>query len=295
MKRLFVICGPTASGKTSLAIDLAKQFNTDIISADSKQFFREMSIGTAKPTAEELAKVPHHFVNSLSVSDEYSAGDFEQDVMTKLGQLFTTKDNVVLVGGSGLYIKAVTEGLDNLPKTSEATRNQLNKRLETEGLEALSTELQRIDPERAEQISLSNPQRVIRSLEVYYETGQTYSSFTTSTKKERDFAIEQYAIDWERKVLYDRINERVEQMFYEGLIDEVKSLIPYKNTNALNTIGYNELFKYFDGEIDLEEAKRLIKRNTRRFAKRQITWLQKHDVQWLQPNEIQDFVTSVSK
>ncbi len=284
MKELIVIGGPTASGKTSLAIETALELKTEIISADSRQFYKEMSIGTAKPTAEELSRVQHHFINSSSITEEYSAGQFEQEALAQLHKLFETNDHVVCVGGSGLYIKALTEGFDALPKQSKAIREQLNEQVNTAGLAALQEELKQKDPEYAQSVDLANPQRVIRALEIIRGTGKKYSDLRKNQKKKRAFTTTYYAIDWPRELLYERINQRVDNMMEEGLLEEVKSLYNVRHNNALNTVGYKELFDYLAGHHSLDDAIALIKRNTRRYAKRQLTWFRRiPEINYLPP------------
>ena len=284
MKRLIIIAGPTASGKTDLAIQVAKYLNTEIISCDSRQIFKEVSIGTAQPTQEELGRVKHHFVASHSIHDEYSAGDFEKDVICLLNELFQRYDNVVMVGGSGLYIRAVCNGLDSFPEVNPAVRDTLNKELQEFGVNRLFDELQAVDPIAAANIEGKNPQRVIRALEIFRETGKPISSFRKFEKVKRDFDIEQYVLDLPRELLYNRINQRVDFMMEAGLLDEVRSVFQFKHLNSLNTVGYKELFEYIEGETSLEEAVELIKRNTRRYAKRQLTWFRRdEEAVWIQP------------
>jgi len=284
MKRLIIIAGPTASGKTDLAIQVAKYLNTEIISCDSRQIFKEVSIGTAQPTQEELGRVKHHFVASHSIHDEYSAGDFEKDVICLLNELFQRYDNVVMVGGSGLYIRAVCNGLDSFPEVNPAVRDTLNKELQEFGVNRLFDELQAVDPIAAANIEGKNPQRVIRALEIFRETGKPISSFRKFEKVKRDFDIEQYVLDLPRELLYNRINQRVDFMMEAGLLDEVRSVFQFKHLNSLNTVGYKELFEYIEDETSLEEAVELIKRNTRRYAKRQLTWFRKdEEAVWIQP------------
>lgn len=289
-KRLTVVLGPTASGKTSLAIQLAQQLNTEIISADSRQFFREMTIGTAKPTPSELAAAPHHFINSHSISDDYSAGQFEKDALQKIAKLHSKHDDVILVGGSGLYIKAVCEGLDQFPDVDPSIRQRLKKDLEAHGLNALQNQLKSLDAEHFQHMDRSNPQRVIRALEVTIGTGQPYSSFLAKGAAKRPFEIEKIGIDWDRDTLYHRINQRVDLMVAAGLVDEVQALFPQKHLNALQTVGYQEIFDFLEGKHDLDRAIELIKQNSRRFAKRQLTWFRRDpSIKWVQPNEIEDF------
>lgn len=293
-KTLIVIVGPTAIGKTSLAIELAKHYQTEIISADSRQFFKEMSIGTAKPSAEELATAPHHFINSHSVNQLFSTGDFEVQALALMEKLFTKYEVLVMVGGSGLYINAVCNGLDDMPEIDLDIREKLNQQFADEGIEAIRKQLAVLDPEYFAKVDQSNPQRMIRGLEVVLSTGQRLSSFLTANKKERPFNIIKIGLNTEREKLYHQINHRVDLMMQEGLLEEVKSLEAYKELNALKTVGYSEIFDYLDGNTDLATAIDKIKQNTRRFAKRQLTWFKK-DTQttWFEPGqdkEVLDFV-----
>jgi len=284
VKQLIVIGGATASGKTTLAIEQALAHNTEIISADSRQFYKEMAIGTAKPSPEELARVKHHFVNSLSIEQSYSSGEFEKDALKKIAKLHEDHDTVVMVGGSGLYIKAVCEGFDTFPEIPPGIRDQLKTRFEKEGKTPLLEELKKLDPEYAKTVDEDNPQRIIRALEVCQSSGQPFSTFLNQEKPKRPFESIIYCIDWPREELYDRINKRVDLMFDQGLLEEARGLHSKEALNALQTVGYQELFSFFNKEIDLEEAKRLIKRNSRRYAKRQLTWFRRNkDVIWVKP------------
>ena len=281
-KTLIVIAGPTAAGKTAAAIELAKQLHTEIISADSRQLYREMSIGTAKPSAEELSAVKHHFIDSHSITEIFSVGDFEKQALQVLNDIFKTHDFALLVGGSGLYIKAVCEGFDDLPTASAEIRERLNHEFEEKGLTWLQEKLKVADPVYASQVDMNNPQRLIRALEVTESTGQPFSSYRKSTVNLRPFNIIKLGLNLPREVLYDRINRRVDDMISKGLVEEVRSLLPYRQLNALNTVGYSELFDYFDGKTDMDTAISLIKQNTRRFAKRQLTWFRKDkEIKWL--------------
>jgi tRNA dimethylallyltransferase len=281
-KTLIVIAGPTASGKTAAAIQLAQHYNTVIVSADSRQFFREMSIGTAKPTEEELAEAPHHFINSHSITGPFSVGDFERQCMQLLDELFKQHDVVILVGGSGLYIKAIAEGFDELPTADPGIRDRLNTELAANGIAPLQGRLKQVDPAYYTEVDISNPQRVIRALEVYEATGNPISSYRKSTVNKRPFNIIKFGLDMPREKLYDRINQRVDLMVKDGLVEEVAALTPYRHYNALNTVGYSELFEYFDGKTDMDTAIAAIKQNTRRFAKRQLTWFRKDkEMIWL--------------
>jgi tRNA dimethylallyltransferase len=278
---LFVIHGPTASGKTSLAVALAKSLNTEVLSSDSRQFYREMSIGTAKPDEEEMAGVKHHFIDSLSVDDEYSAGDFERDALHLLDKLFQKNDVMIMVGGSGLYADAVTKGFDELPSDPEI-REQLIRELEDKGIEVLQAELQKRDPEHFKNSDIQNPQRLVRALEVCRISQKPYSSFRSGEPKDRSFDILEVALHRPRKELYERIEVRVDQMMHAGLEAEAQALFSKKELPALNTVGYKELFDYFEGRHSKERAIELIKRNTRRFAKRQMTWFRKNEsIHWI--------------
>ncbi|MGB0886304.1 MAG: tRNA (adenosine(37)-N6)-dimethylallyltransferase MiaA [Chitinophagales bacterium] len=284
-KYLICILGPTASGKTKLAIEAANYFDTEIISTDSRQFYKEMSIGTAKPTPEELAQAKHHFIDTLSVKDKYSAGQFEHDALEKIAELHKTKDVVVLAGGSGLYINAILFGIDPFPEISKETRAKVVNIYKEGGIEALKNELRKLDPEHYITVDLDNHRRLMRALEVCFASGTTYSSFRKQEAKARNFKVIKIAYDRDREKLYERINRRVEIMIAQGLEEEVKALIPHKDAYALNTIGYKELFPYLEGEISLEEAVELIKRNSRRYAKRQITWFgNDKEISWISPS-----------
>lgn len=288
-KTLIVVVGPTAVGKTALAIQLAQFYKTEIISADSRQFFEEMNIGTAKPSKEELAAAPHHFINSHSVKTLFSVGDFEVEALKLIDQLFLKKDLVIMVGGSGLYVDALCKGLDELPEIDLTIREQLNQQLANDGIESIKTQLQTLDPEYFSKVDQSNPQRMIRGLEVVLSSGQKLSSFLTAQKKERPFNIVKIGLNTERNLLYDRINHRVDLMMDAGLLEEVKNLQTYRKYNALNTVGYSELFDFIDGKTDLNSAVAMIKQNTRRFAKRQLTWFRRDEnIAWFEPNQIEE-------
>lgn len=282
---LVTIVGPTAIGKTRLAIDLAKYFNTEILSADSRQFYKEMTIGTAVPTKDQLAEVPHHFIQHKSIQDDYNVGDFEREALKTLEELFKVQDVVVLAGGSGLYVDAVTRGLDYFPEVDEDIREQLNQSYVEGGILILQKKLRQLDPDYYEKVDLANPHRLIRALGVSLASGKPYSSFLNKRQVKRPFRMITVGLTADRTVLYDRINKRVDLMMEQGLLDEVKTLEQYQDRNALQTVGYKELFKYISGSWELEIAVREIKKNTRRYAKRQITWLKKHtDVHWIPYN-----------
>ena len=274
-KYLIVVSGPTAIGKTALSLDIAKNYSAEIISCDSRQFYKEMSIGTAVPSKEELAEVQHHFIQNLSISENYSVGQFERDALVKIKELHQSSNVVVMVGGSGLYIDAVCRGFDNFPNVPKEIRDELNTRCKTEGIEVLVKELQAIDPEYHKIVDKLNPHRIIRALEIYKASGKTFTSFRIRQDLKRNFKTIKVILSREREVLYERINNRVDIMLEEGLLDEVKSVYKYKENNALQTVGYKELFSYLDEEISLEFAISEIKKNTRRYAKRQMTWFRR--------------------
>ena len=279
---LIVIAGPTASGKTSTAIALAKRWNTEIISADSRQFYKEMRIGTAVPSLKELHEVKHHFIQNISILDDFDVAAYEREVIQLLEQLFMYYERVILTGGSGLFIDAVCRGIDVMPDIDKEVRQRVSALLHEGGLTALQQEVQRLDPEYWKVVDWRNPRRLQRALEVCYQTGSTFTSFRKQTVAQRDFRIEKYALLWERQELYNRINQRVEQMLSEGLVEEARKLLPYRHCNALTTVGYKELFDYFDGKCNLMEAIEQIKLNTRHYAKRQMTWLRRDsEYQWV--------------
>lgn len=288
-KTLISIVGPTAIGKTALSIKLAQHFNTEIVSADSRQFFKEMNIGTAVPSTEEQNAAKHHFIQHISVKDNYSVGDFERDAMSKIEAIHKKNDIAIMVGGSGLYVKAVTKGLDNFPNVDESIRTELNKRLLDEGIEALQNQLKSLDFNAYQSIAIDNPQRLIRALEICIGSGQPYSSFLTNPEKSRPFKTLSIGLNAERSTIYDRINQRVDIMVKNGLLEEAKTLLKHKDLNALNTVGYKELFNYFEGEWTLDFAISEIKKNTRRFAKRQLTWFRKDEtIKWF------DYTTDIT-
>jgi tRNA dimethylallyltransferase len=290
-KTLIVIAGPTAIGKTALAIQIAQHYQTEIISADSRQFFKEMSIGTAKPNTQELAAAPHHFINSHSITEEVSVGTYEKEAIHKIEPLFQKHDVLVMVGGSGLYVNAVLYGFDEIPKADESIREKLNQQFIKEGIESLQKQLLELDPTYYKEVDIRNPQRVIRALEVCMCSGKPYSSFRKTENKARNFEVTLIGLDVEREKLYERINQRVDLMMEEGLLEEVKSLQEHQHLNALKTVGYTELFKYLNNECSLPEAVEKIKQNTRNFAKRQLTWFRKNEeLIWFEP----DFTTIIA-
>jgi len=281
-KYLIVIAGPTASGKTALSIEVANALNAEILSCDSRQFYQEMTIGTAKPSPDELAAAVHHFVDCWSIHRDYSIGDYEREVTTFLNDYYKQKDIAVMVGGSGLYIKAVCEGVDTYPDVDKQIRMDLMTTLEKEGIESLQEELKVRDFVYYNKVDLSNPHRLVRALEICRGTGKPFSSFQGKQATKRPFEVIKVGIDWERPKLYERINKRVDLMMEAGLLKEAKSLYPLRALNALQTVGYREFFDHFDGKTSLEEAVELVKRNTRRYAKRQMTWFRKEkEMYWV--------------
>ncbi|WP_445382380.1 tRNA (adenosine(37)-N6)-dimethylallyltransferase MiaA [Robiginitalea sp. IMCC43444] len=278
---LITICGPTGIGKTSWAILLARHYNTVILSADSRQFYKEMTIGTAVPAKEELRAAPHYFIQHRTVKEAYTVGDYQKEALSKLEELFSEHSIVIMAGGSGLYLDAVTKGLDEFPEVDPALRDSLRERLQTEGLNPLQQLLVEKDPVYAGRADLNNPQRVLRALEVCLQSGQPYSSFLGKRKASDFFKNIPLGITGSREIIYKRIEERVDRMMEQGLLEEARELYPLKDLNALQTVGYQELFRFFDGEISLEEAVKEIKKNSRRFAKRQGTWFRKNaDIKW---------------
>lgn len=276
-KTLITLSGPTAGGKTALAIRLANILDAEIFSCDSRQFYKEMTIGTAVPSDEELSQAKHHFIQHLSIHQAYSVGKFEQDAIRALSDYFTKKDVAILVGGSGLYMQAVTEGLDVFPEVSEDIRNELGERLNTLGMANLQEELQKLDPLYYEKVDINNPSRVMRALGVCLSSGQTYSSFLGKPKPKRPFDVLPLTLEIDRNLLYVRINQRVDAMIQAGLLQEAHTLYPHRELNALQTVGYKELFDFFDGKIDLDQAVADIKQHTRNFAKRQLTWIRRKE------------------
>jgi tRNA dimethylallyltransferase len=295
-KTLIVITGPTAVGKTTLCMDIAKHFGIPIINADSRQIYRELKIGTARPTDEQTQAVRHYFVGTLSLDDYYSASLFEQQVLQLLDQLFQASDYALLTGGSMMYIDAVCDGIDDIPTIDDETRRLMKQRLADEGLEALCEELRRLDPEYYEIVDRQNPRRVVHALEICTMTGKTYTSFRRRKRRQRPFSIVKIALNRPREELYERINCRVDQMMSDGLLEEAHALYPRRELNALNTVGYKELFDYLDGRWPLEEAVERIKGNTRRYARKQLTWYKKDEqIRWFHPDDkesIIDYITN---
>ncbi|MBQ6085293.1 MAG: tRNA (adenosine(37)-N6)-dimethylallyltransferase MiaA [Bacteroidaceae bacterium] len=293
---LFVLLGPTAVGKTELSIQLAEFLASPIINCDSRQFFRELQIGTAPPTSKEMERVKHYFVGTLGLQDYYSAAQYEQEALQLINKLSETHQNLLLSGGSMMYIDAVCKGIDDIPTIDAETRQFMHKRLENEGLDVLLQELKIVDPEYYELVDRKNHKRVVHALEIYYSSGKNFSSFRTSIRKRRPFRIVKIGLRRERADLFDRINRRVDQMMENGLLDEAKRLYPYRMENSLNTVGYKELFNYLDGEWDLATAVERIKKNTRVYAKKQMTWFQKDkEIIWFHPNEYTEIENFVAK
>ena len=296
MKTLIVIAGPTASGKTAFAIKMAKALNTVILSADSRQFYKEMSIGTAAPTEEELSQAKHYFVHHISIEDRYDVADYERDAMQLLDELFKTHDAVIMTGGSGLFIDAVCYGIDAMPDVEPEIREKVQKLYDQGGMKALQNEVQRLDPEYYALVDQQNPRRLQRALEVCYQTGKTFTSFRSGNTVQRNFDIKKYALLWDRQQLIERIDKRVDMMMKQGLLEEAKALYPKRHLNALNTVGYKELFAYFDGDCTLKEAVEQIKIHTRQYAKRQMTWLRKDtSYHWIMPEDFDNTVSALQQ
>ncbi len=291
-----MVGGPTAVGKTDFSIRLALHYGTEIISADSRQVYKEMNIGTAKPDSEELSAVPHHFVDVFPPEKEYNAGMFEKDALSLLETLFQQHDQVVVAGGSGMYVQALCQGIDEMPDVPPAIRKELNKKLGSEGLESLLSLLELSDPEYFGQVDRQNPQRIVRALEVCMATGKPYSSFRKQNFPERPFNIIRIGLDRPREELYARIDKRMDQMIAEGLFEEAGKLFPLRHLNALQTVGYKEIFEYLEGKYDKEEAIRLLKRNSRRYAKRQLTWFRKDaEFHWFHPDDLRKAILFIEK
>lgn len=295
-KKLIVITGPTAVGKTALCMQVARHYDIPIVNADSRQLYRELPIGTAAPTAEQQQAVRHYFVGTLGIDDYYSASMYEQQVMTLLPQLFAVSDYALLSGGSMMYIDAVCNGIDDIPTVDDQTRSLMKQRLADEGLEALVEELRRLDPEHYEIVDRQNPRRVVHALEICHMTGRTYTSFRTAHKKQRPFQIVKIGLNRPREELYARINRRVDLMMEQGLEEEARRMFPHKGVNALNTVGYKELFDYFEGRWSLNEAVERIKGNTRRYARKQLTWFRRdQSMRWFHPDQSEQIKTYIEE
>ncbi|MEQ8363779.1 MAG: tRNA (adenosine(37)-N6)-dimethylallyltransferase MiaA [Cyclobacteriaceae bacterium] len=293
-KRLIVVVGPTAVGKTGIAIQLAKTFHSEIISADSRQLYKEMTIGTAKPSVHELEEVKHHFIDHISIEKTYDAGQYGRDAHDLISEIFKNKDMLILCGGSGLYVKAILEGFDEMPDIPDSLRQEIIEEYNEKGLDWLQQQVSEHDPEYFNEVDQKNPQRLMRAIEVIRHSGLPASSFRKKEKRKLPFGVVKIGLELDRNTLYDRINQRVDDMFEAGLLEEARKLHPKKSLNALQTVGYQELFGYFDGDYDLEEAVRLLKRNTRRYAKRQMTWFKKDDeIKWFQPSQLDEVVNYI--
>lgn len=291
---LIVLLGPTGVGKTDISLEIARHFSCEIISADSRQFFREMKTGTAVPSNEQLSEIKHHFIAFLSVKDYYSSSLFERDVIKILPDLFSKNRIVLMTGGSGMYIDAVTDGIDDIPDIEPVIRDKIIKKFKEEGLEGLRIALKLLDPQHYEKVDLKNPKRIIRALEICEATGRPYSSFLKKEERDRDFKVIKIGLERPREDLYRRINLRVDDMIRNGLEDEAGSLFEFRHLNALNSVGYREFFDFFEGKISREKAIELIKRNTRRYAKRQITWWGKDkDIRWFDPDNVVKIISSI--
>ena len=295
-KTLLVLIGPTGVGKTELSLRLAERFQTDIISSDSRQLYADLKIGTAAPTPEQLARVPHHFVGTLQLTDYYSAAQYETEVMILLSVLFQEKDIVILTGGSMMYVDAVCKGIDDIPTVDEKTRTLMKQRYEEEGLDNLCAELKLLDPEYYKIVDLKNPKRVVHALEICYMTGRTYTSFRTRSAKERPFNILKIGLTRDREELYERINRRVDMMIEDGLLEEAKVVYPYKHLNSLNTVGYKEIFNYLDGEWDLSFAIEKIKQNSRIYSRKQMTWFKRdEEIVWFHPEQEKEILNYIEE
>ncbi len=291
MKTLFVLIGPTGVGKTELSLSIAEMLGCDIVSADSRQMYADLKIGTAAPTSKELTRVRHHFVGQLALTDYYSAARYEEEAMECLSKLFSQNDYALLTGGSMMYVDAVCKGIDDIPTVDTETRSFMMERYEKEGLETLCAELRLLDPEYYRTVDLKNPKRVIHALEICHMTGRTYTSYRTQTCKERPFRIIKIGLRREREELYERINRRVEVMMEQGLLEEVKSVLPYRHLNSLNTVGYKELFMYLDGEWTLDFAIEKIKQNSRIYSRKQMTWFKRDtEIHWFHPDETERII-----
>lgn len=296
-KRIIVLAGPTAVGKTALSVRLAKYFDTVILSADSRQFYKETSVGTAKPTEDEMQGVPHYFIDSLSIHEQYNVGQFEKEALELLNELFKTKDIVIVAGGSGLYIKALCDGIDEMPAIPEWVRGSLNEDFKQKGLQFLQEQVAMVDPDYYKIVDKNNPQRLIRVLELHHATGRNMSYYRAQNNEvERPFSITKIGLERPREKLYKRIDLRMDEMIAEGLFEEAEKFLPFKHLNALQTVGYSEIFGFLEGEYDREEAVRLLKRNSRRYAKRQLTWFKKdQQFQWFHPDQEAEIIKTIER
>lgn len=294
MKTLIVVLGPTGVGKSDISIQLARYFNTDIISADSRQVFRELSIGTAVPSEDDLNSAPHHFIQARSIHDYYNVSQYETEVLEKAEQLFKTKNPLILTGGSMLYIDTICNGIDDIPTVTPEIRSEVVAWYNANGLEALQQRLQQMDPEYYRIVDLNNAKRLLHAVEICQMTGKTFTSFRTKTFRERPFQIIKVGINQDRELLYERINQRVDRMIEAGLLEEAKSVYPFRTLNSLNTVGYKELFDYFDGSCTLDQAIDLIKRNSRRYARKQLTWFRRDKgINWFTPDQYQEIISFI--
>lgn len=296
MDTLIIVLGPTGVGKSDISIQLAKHYHSEIISADSRQFFRELSIGTAVPSPDDLNMVPHHFIQTKSIHDYYNVSEYETEALHLISELFTRLNPIVLTGGSMLYVDTICNGIDDIPTVDPEVRDDVISWYEKNGMEALRQRLLEIDPEYYRIVDLNNPKRLLHAVEIHQMTGMPFTSFRKKTIKERPFRIIKIGVNQDRKILYDRINERVLRMIDAGLLEEAKSVYPYRKLNSLNTVGYKELFSYLDGDCSLDEAIDLIQRNTRKYARKQLTWFRRdQQIKWFEPDQIQEIIGYVDQ
>jgi tRNA dimethylallyltransferase len=292
MHTLIVVLGPTGVGKSDISIQLAKYYQTEIISADSRQFFRELSIGTAVPSPEDLRTIPHHFIQTRSILDYYNVSEYETEAIELINNLFQTRNPLILTGGSMMYVDTICNGIDDIPTVDPVIRDKVIKWYEENGIEALRKRLLELDPEYYELVDLNNPKRLLHAVEICVMSGKSFTSFRKNTVKERPFRILKIGINQDRKILYERINERVLRMMHAGLLEEAKNVYQYRNLNSLNTVGYKELFTYLDGDCSLEEAVDLIQRNSRKYARKQLTWFRRdQEIKWFEPDQIQEIIS----
>jgi len=292
MNTLIVVLGPTGVGKSAVSIQLAKHYQTEILSADSRQFYQELSIGTAVPSAEELKSVPHHFIQTKSIHHYYNVSEYETEAIQLINQLFHSKNPLILTGGSMLYVDTICKGIDDIPTVDPVIRDEVISWYNENGNEALRQRLLELDPEYYQQVDLNNPKRLLHAVEICLMSGKSFTSFRTNTIKERPFRILKIGINQDRKILYERINERVLKMMEDGLLEEAKAVYTYRNLNSLNTVGYKELFTYLDGDCSLDEAVDLIQRNTRKYARKQLTWFRRdQDINWFEPEQISEIIS----